>query len=194
MDITKKIEDFVSKSDTGLNESFRIGYENLEQVIPNIEENSVEQINEFEGTISIIGIILGAPSIIKNLAKAIGFLYKKIKKILGKEEESKAVEKIVNLSEKWKDLYIKSIRKILQAGNVFKSAGIDKDKERQATEAVFYTVIFGFAIYGGVISVQTIYNFIEDEGEMEHLQKGTIKSIISSIRAKEVKDFITKLF
>mgnify|MGYP007131705664 CR=1 FL=1 len=200
MDITEKIENYLSEVEIQheLNEDFRIGLENLKDEL-SITINEEEWVNEEridEAAITvpiIISTILAAPEVIKTLAKGIGFLYKKIKKLFGGEDESKGAEKIIEMAEKWHKAYIAVIRKALQMGGIFKAAGIkDKDMQKKATEVVFYTIILGFAVHGGVLTVKSFYHALET-AHLSHIKMATFKSILTHLKAKEVKDFITNL-
>lgn len=91
--------------DIQLDQLFEQGLRNLQEAevkeeIIHVDESTKNQLNESISVTLIISVILGTPSIIKTIAKSLGFLYKKIKKLFGGKEESKAVEGIVNFTEK----------------------------------------------------------------------------------------------
>lgn len=174
---------------------FEEGLRNLQEV--QIDEQEIEvsestkhQLNESISVTLIISVLLATPSIIQSIAKSVGFLYKKIKKLFGGKEESKAVEGIVNFTEKWHHMYISALRQILRMGGVFKSAGItDKDKQMKATEVVFYTIIFGFAVYGGVATAKSIMHVVH-HATPTHINMSTLEGVLTSVKSKEVANFV----
>lgn len=159
-----------------------------------LTEEQKRQVNEAVLSVTfIISLLLGAPSIIKSIAKAIGWVYKKIKKLFGGKEESKVAEKIIQLTEKWHGAYITALRQVLRMGGVFKAAGIkDKEKQKKATEVVFYTIILGFAVHGGFTTAQSIIKMIE-HSSTSHAHVTTMEAVLTAVKSKEVKNFITQL-
>lgn len=142
----------------------------------------------------IIAIILGLPSLLKTIVKTFGFFYKKIKKLFGGKEESSVEQKLIEFSDKWHHAYIKVLRQLLRAGGVFKSAGIEeKDKQEKATEVVFYTIIFGFAIHGGFTTAKGIMKIAEHPTHLLHIKHVTMEGILTGIKSKEVTSFIQKM-
>lgn len=182
-----------------LDKAFQQGLDELKTV--EVQEENIElnekqkrQMNEAVLSVTfIISLILGAPSLIKSITKAIGWVYKKIKKLFGGKEESDVAEKIIQLSEKWHQAYITTLRYVLKMGGVFKAAGMDdKKKQEKATEVVFYTIILGFAIHGGFTTVKSIMKMIE-HSSASHAHITTMEAVLTAIKSKEVKNFITQL-
>ncbi|KXB08935.1 hypothetical protein AKJ59_00280 [candidate division MSBL1 archaeon SCGC-AAA385M02] len=142
----------------------------------------------------IVSTILALPSLLKTIIKTFGFFYKKIKKLFGGKEESNVEQKLVELSDKWHHAYIKVLRQLLKTGGVFKSAGIeDKDKQMKATEVVFYTIIFGFAIHGGLATAKGIMKIAAHPTNLLHIKHATLEGVLTSIKSKEVRSFIQKM-
>jgi hypothetical protein len=76
---------------------------------------------------------------------------------------------------------------------VFKSTGIeDKEKQMKATEVVFYTIIFGFAVYGGVATAKSIMHVV-NHFNPSHLNMAALEGVLTSIKSKEVSNFIRGL-
>ena len=179
-----------------INESMRKGLDNLEKSKLTLEESYVEGEKLDEAAISvtlIISVLLAMPSVIETIANSIGFLYKKIKKLFGAKEESKAIEKIVELAEKWHHGYVATLRQILRIGGVFKSAGIeDKEKQEKATEVVFYTIIFGFAVYGGIATGKSILHMVKHM-DLSHINMASLEGVLTAIKSREVQSFIKKV-
>lgn len=182
-----------------LDEAFQYGLDELknsevkEEYIQLTEEQK-RQMNEAVLSVTfVISLILGAPSIVKAITKAIGWVYKKIKKLFGGKEESKVAERIIQLSEKWHHAYITTLRHVLKMGGIFKAAGIkDKEKQEKATEVVFYTIILGFAVHGGFTTAKSIMHMIQ-HSSTSHAHITTMEAVLTAIKSNEVKNFITQI-
>lgn len=169
-------------------------WDQMEDSADNIRltEEQKRQLNEAGVTpVFIIGLVLAAPSVIKMIVKAVGWVIKKIRKLFGKkEDESEAVEKIIEFTEKWHKAYIKVIEKTLQVGGVFRAANIDDKKQREmAAEVIFYTIIFGFAVYSGLASGKIIMNTLQT-ASTKNIEMGIVESIMTAIKSSELKEFI----
>lgn len=192
-----KFYDWIEEKE--LDEAFQQGLDELkatevqEEYIQLTEEQK-KQMNEAVLSVTfIISLILGAPSLIKAITKAIGWVYKKIKKLFGGKEESKVAERIIQLTEKWHNAYVTALRHILKVGGVFKAAGItDKEKQEKATEVVFYTIILGFAVHGGFTTAQSIIKMIQ-HSSTSHAHVTTMEAVLTAIKSKEVKNFIAQV-
>lgn len=157
-----------------------------------LTEEQRQQLNEAGLSIPfIIGIVMAAPSVIKIIVKAVGWIIKKVKKLFGKSEEpSEAVEKLIEFTEKWHKAYIKVIKKALEFGGVFKSAGIESEKNQEmAAEAVFYTIVFGFAVYSGLASGKIIINSMQ-EASLKNIEMGIVEGVMTAIKSGEIKEFL----
>ncbi|MFW6047479.1 MAG: hypothetical protein ACOCP4_06830 [Candidatus Woesearchaeota archaeon] len=78
-------------------------------------------------------------------------------------------------------------------GGVFKAAGIkNKEKQKKASEVVFYTIILGFAIHGGVLTIKSITSMLQ-HANTSHISVTTMEGVLTAIKSKEVKDFITQI-
>lgn len=195
--INKKIYKYIGMDydDIELNEAFETGWKNLKLL--KIEEEDLKSypINEEVVSITlIISLMLAAPSLIKNISKAIGFLYKKIRKLFGKEtNDPKSLQKLVNFTEKWHHAYIKTIQQILRFAGIFKKVNVtDKKTQEKVAETVFYVIIFGFAIHGGIATVESISHAIHSSS-VGHAQAATMEGVLTSIKTKEIKNFIATI-
>jgi len=180
-----------------LNQGFYDSLQSLGEMQPIDESHLVNNDRIDEAAISIaliISTILAMPSLIKNLASALGWLWKKIKKLFtGKEEDSVVVQKIIELTDKWHHLYITTLRQILKVAGVFKSAGIEeKEKQEKATEVVFYTIIFGFAIYGGVTTGKGLLKIAKNM-DLQNIKIVGLEGVLTSIKSNEVRTFVRKM-
>lgn len=169
--------------------SQEVVYENIQ-----LTESQKEQVNEAVVSATfIISLILGAPSLLKAITKALGWIYKKIKKLFGGKEQSAVEDKLVSMLDKWHHSYIVVLRQLLRAAGIFKAAGItDKERQEKATEVVFYTIILGFAIYGGVATTKSILHMVQ-HSNLSHAKITTIESVLTAIKSNEVKNFITQV-
>jgi len=192
--INKKIYKYLEKDyiNWELDEAFETGLKNLKSL--KVEEQDFRNYSINEEAISItliISLMLAAPSLIENIAKSIGFLYKKIRKLFGKEtDDSKSLQKLINITNKWHHAYIKTIMYIMKMAGIFKKAGVKNKKTQEKTaEAVFYVIIFGFAIHGGIATVESIRHAIS-HASVGHAQTATMEGIITALKTKEIKNFI----
>jgi hypothetical protein len=99
-----RLQKYLNEDNT-LDTLFKQGCENLQKIQIDdqniyVSESMRQKLDESISVTLIISLILGTPSIIKSISKAIGFLYRKIKKLFGGKDESKAAEKIVEFTEK----------------------------------------------------------------------------------------------
>jgi len=77
-----------------------------------------------------------------------------------------------------------------ELGGVFKSAGIeDKEKQMRATEVVFYTIIFGFAIHGGVTTGKALLKMVKS-ATLTKVNIATVEGVVTAVKSKEVTQFI----
>lgn len=193
MRIEERIDDYLLERE--LDEAFQMSYNELKSLNIEEQEQVTTPVNEAAVSVTlIISTLLAMPSIIENIAKALGFIYKKIRKLFGKsEEDSKAVEKIIKLSEKWHDSYIAVLRQILRMSGVFKQVGVkNKDTQKKITESVFYLIILGFAVHGGFATYKSI-NAVVAHAHLGHAKIGVIEGILTHLKAREVKNFISNL-
>ena len=163
----------------------------INEEIVEVNEETKQQLNEAAISVTlIVSVILALPSLLSSIAKSIGFIFGKIKKLFGGEDKSTAAEKVINFAEKWHHAYVKTLRQILRMGGVFKSAGItDKEKQMKATEVVFYTIIFGFAVHGGVTTGKSLIKMAKS-ATLTKLNITTLEGIVTAIKSKEVTQFI----
>lgn len=166
----------------------------VKEEIIQLTEEQKQQLDEAVISVTfIISLILAAPSIMKGITKALGWVYKKIKKLFGGKEQSSVEDKLVEMIEKWHHSYIVVLRQILRTGGIFKAAGItDKEKQTKATEVVFYTIILGFAIYGGITTASSIINMIK-HSSLSHGHITAAEAALTGIKSKEVKSFLAQL-
>ena len=185
-------------TDSELNQIFEGTLNDLENIdlneIYSVPDTEQEKIDESISAVFIISIIIALPSLFKTIVKTFGFFYKKIKKLFGGKEESSVEQKLVEFSNKWHRVYVKILRRILKTGGVFKAAGIkDKNKQITATEVVYYTIIFGLAIYGGVATVKGILTILKDTAAISSIKMVTLEGVLTSIKTKEITSFIQKI-
>lgn len=178
-----------------LDEVFKQGYHNLQSL--ELREQEFDfPVNEADpiSITLIVSTLLAAPSIIESIAKAIGFIYKKIRKLFGKsEDEGKVVEKLIKVSEKWHKSYIAVLRQILRATGVFKQVEVkDKGKQEMITESVFYLIILGFAVHGGIATYQSI-SYTVSHMSLGHTKMAAIEGALTHLKSREVKNFISQL-
>lgn len=130
----------------------------------------------------IISIVLSAPGLIKILAKSFSVVARAIKKLFRKnktKEGDSYAEKVINFTERWHESYIKVVVKTLTVAGVFKAAGIsDRAQQEKSARVVFYTIVFGFAVFAGYASVQSIYHYITNNA-VEHLSLGTAEAVLA---------------
>lgn len=197
MEITEKIDKYleVSQIEKELDEAFKEGYNNLQSL--NIEEQDevTTPINEEAVSVTlIISTLLAMPSIVESIAKSIGWIYKKIKKLFKKEEEeTEAVEKIIKVSEKWHKSYITVLKQILRFSGVFKQVGAKKEETKdKITESIFYLIILGFAFHGGIAAYSSISEAI-NHMHLGYGKKAVLKTALTHLKVKEVKNFVSEL-
>jgi flagellar motor component MotA len=78
-------------------------------------------------------------------------------------------------------------------GGVFKTAGItDKGRQEKATEVVFYTIIFGFAILGGVATGKSILH-VAKHMSLSNISFASLEGVLTSIKSNEVVKFIKSI-
>ena len=81
----------------------------------------------------------------------------------------------------------------MRAGGVFKSAGIeDKEKQMKATEVVFYSIIFGFAIHGGIATTKSIMHTAKHI-TLTNIKFATLESVLTGVKTREVTKFIKSI-
>lgn len=188
----------ITSIDDALAESY-IRFEAIDPSdIESIDNSVVQELQEFVITVPlIIGIILAAPGIIELLAKVFSKLSSAIKKLFKRDttnDSSDISEKILTFAHKWHKLYITLIRKTLSISGIFKKAGItDKSEQKKAAEVVFYTIVFGFAIYGGITTAKGIGSTISKVPAISDIAGISLEGILTAIKSSEVKQFINKL-
>lgn len=197
--VSEKLDIYLNEDENyQLNESFRKTLDTLnEQEI--IDESDKMHYNrglvneEVISATLIISLILGAPTIIKSITKAFGYIFNKIKKLFKKDKESDketVAEKIIKMTDKWHHAYITTLRQILRMGGVFKSAGItDKHRQEKATEVVFYTIIFGFAVLGGIATGKSVLH-VAKHMNLSNISLASLEGALTSIKSNEVVKFI----
>lgn len=172
----------------------------FESILINLKEEKIKrefvEIDRIDESVSItliISVILALPSLLKTISKVFGFFYKKMKKLFGGKEMSRTEELIVKLADKWHHHYIMILRQILKVAGVFKSAGIDEeDKQIKATEVVFYTIIFGFAVHGGIATAKGIWSVVNNISQ-NGLNLTILEAVLTAIKSKEIRTFIKKI-
>lgn len=166
------------------------------EVSESLTEEQQSELNEAGLSVPlIISMVLAAPSIIKSLTKAVGFIYKKLRGLFGgnQNDEETAIQKMIQFTEKWHHSYVKIVEKILKYGGVFKSAKMDDPhKQEKAAEVVFYTIIFGFAVYGGIASAKAITKMVKNTN-LHYIDMAALESVLTSVKAQEVKEFVSEL-
>lgn len=153
-----------------------------------LEEYKGDSLNESISATLIISMLLALPSAIQSLTKAFG----KILRMLFKrgDEEFTVIQKMLDFTEKWHHSYIKLIKGILNITGIFKKTNVtDEAAKDKVAEIVFYVVILGFAIHGGVASVKSIYSMIT-HSHTHHIGITTIETVLTQIKSKEVITFV----
>ena len=196
MKLEDKIDKFINEdyNDIILEKAFQQGYNNLIKLEETVqEEESLEPVNESLTVSVIISSILGMPGLVKLITKGIGFLYKKLKKTFGGKEESYVEDKLISFCDKWHHMYVNVLHNILKLSGVFKKVKIvDEEKQKKATEVVFYSIIFGFAINAGIATAEGIIHLIKSGG-LHHLGITGLEGVMTAIKSKEVVKFINQI-
>ena len=188
---THEIDEAFSQSHIALLDEL----ENLEVVHIKLTESQKVELLESISVTLILSILLAAPAIMKVLAKGVGFILNLIKKLFGKEPDEYAIlEKLIEIADKWHHAYIGIIEKILTFTGIFKSANIEVDDptRHKIAEVVFYVIIFGFGIHGGIMSGKSILHMVT-HSKISHLNTTVVESVLSVIKSKEVIDFVAGL-
>ena len=199
--LLNKLDTYINEEiDLSLNEGFDKTLESLKMSNPIDESHLVVYNNDRidEAAISvtlIISVLLAMPNIIKTIAKSFNFIFNKIKKLFKKDvkEDNGVIEKLIKMTDKWHHAYISTLRQILRMGGVFKSAGIkEKDKQEKATEVVFYTIIFGFAVMGGIATGKSILH-VAKHMSLSNISFASLEGVLTSVKSGEVVKFIKKI-
>lgn len=198
-ELLNKLNTYLNEEiELSLNEGFDKTLESLQMYKPIDESHLVEyngRVDEAVSVTLIISLILGMPTIIKTIAKSFKFVLDKIKKLFGKDtkEDEGVIEKLIKMTDKWHHAYIVTLRQVLRMGGVFKSAGItDKGRQEKATEVVFYTIIFGFAILGGVATGKSILH-VAKHMSLSNISFASLEGVLTSIKSNEVVKFIKSI-
>ena len=163
----------------------------IENRYPSLIESDQKKIQESLSVTLIISMLLAAPNLVKTLAKGVRFILQKLKII---KSDSNFLEGFIQFADQWHHKYILIIEKLLTYSGVFKAAGIAKDDESREKIAtvVYYVIIFGFGIHGGISSAKSIWSIIA-HGHYHHINMAVLESVLTSIKSKEVADFISNI-
>lgn len=158
----------------------------------NESEYTEDEINEALGPMLILSVLLAMPKVIELIVKAISIVIKTLKNMIGmkQSDETKIADTIIGFTHKWHKSYIKAIQFVLEKAKVFEKAKIvDDEDKKKAAEVVFYTIIFGFVVYGGIASVSAIAASVHNAS---HAGMATAEVVLTSVKTTEVKSFVTK--
>ena len=180
-----------------LDEAFYRGLQILESydLTDQCETANQEKTDEAFGVVAILGLVMAMPSFVKLVAKAFGWIYKKIVKLFTKKDidSPEFIDKIIIFAEKWHDKYIIVLEKILKIAGVFKAAKLeDHEKQKMAAEVLFYIIVFGMAVYSGVGATKAIITAIQNSSAA-HSKIAVIESVLTGLKSKEVKTFIQNI-
>ena len=132
-----KFKDFILEND--IDNYFKLSLEGLNSEDFSDESVGSIPINEAVGVSLIISLMLAAPGIIERIAKAVGWVINKIRKLFGKEKkEFEFIEKLIEFAEKWATGYVVAIEKILDVTGIFKKAGMTEKKEKREVATIIY--------------------------------------------------------
>lgn len=161
-------------------------------------QDEISQTNEAVGFLTIISIILAAPSLLEVFAKAFGKLIKAWKKLSGKENtESEKIESILHFAHKWHKLYTKALKWIFEKSGAYEKKGITTDVEKEKTaEFVFYIIVAGLAVYSGfqgIKAFQTGLQVVGKAGTYSGFSLAIFEAAMTAIKSKEVALFLKKI-
>ncbi len=178
------------KTNFYLEEAFKQTLKELDN-IQLTEKYDDTQLQEMFTPTLVISTILALPSMISSIVKAFSFVIKQVRKLFSDStEEFTIVTKLLEFTDKWHHSYIKVIEKILVFSGIFKRLNITDPKIRTlSAEVVFYTIIFGFAIHGGLASAKSVYSMVH-HGNLHHINVATLETVLTSIKSKEVVEFV----
>lgn len=196
---TDKVTDSLSKA---MADSFKeLGNEfksNEEEIQQDVE--STTNINEAVGAVAVIGIILAAPKLVELITKSVSKLFSVFRKFFTKkgaktpEQQEMVAKQIIEFTHKWHKSYIKGLKWVLKTAGVFKKANInDESTQLKTTEAIYYTIIAGLAIYSGVGAISAFKSAIATAADASHFSIGSLETAMSAVKTKEVSDFLKKI-
>jgi len=165
------------------------------------EAESVQtEVTEAVGVVAVLGIILALPKLTEILVKSLVKITATFKKFFKKnaaKSESEQIEvakNIIAFTHKWHKMYVKVLYLALKTAGVFKKANItNPDMQMKATEAIYYTLVAGLAIYSGVGAVSAFKAALTSSVEAGHFSLGALESAMSAIKSKEVTEFLQKI-
>ncbi len=173
-----------------LDEEVKKSLKSLEDV-SSLEKYEGDSLNEAIGATLVISMLLAMPSAIQSLTKAFG----KILRMLFKkgDEEFAVIQRVLDFTEKWHHSYIKLIKGILSITGIFKKTNVtDESAKDKVAEIVFYVIIFGFAVHGGIASAKSIFHMIS-HSNTHHIGIASIEAVLTQIKSKEIISFVRKL-
>lgn len=160
--------------------------------------DEISQTNEAVGFLTILSVILAAPSLLEVLVKAFGKLIKTWKKLFGKEgTESEKIESVLHFTHKWHKLYIKALKWIFEKSGAYEKKGITTEAEKEKTaEFVFYIIVAGLAVYSGFQGIKAFQSGMQTlakAGTYSGFSLATFEAAMTAIKSKEVVLFLKKL-
>lgn len=76
---------------------------------------------------------------------------------------------------------------------MFKQVGVkDKEKQNMVTESIFYLIILGFAVHGGIATYKSV-SYTISHMSLGHTKMAAIEAALTHLKSREVKNFISKL-
>lgn len=161
-------------------------------------QDEISQTNEAVGFLTILSVILAAPSLLEVMTKSFGKLIKLWKKLFGnKQDESKKIESILHFAHKWHETYIKALKWIFEKSGAYEKKGITTEAEKEKTaEFVFYIIVAGLAVYSGYQGIKAFkagLSAISSATAYSGFSLATFESAMTAIKSKEVVLFLKKL-
>jgi hypothetical protein len=190
--ILNEVELYMAEND--LDASFSIGLNVLtNEPIDECEPPNVKKVDEALTAVFLISFLLAMPNVMKILVKSFNLIYKGIMKLFGKTVDTPVfIEKLLKFAAKWHKSYIKVLKKILKVAGIFKAAKLDDDeKQTIAAEVLFYTLIFGAAVYSGIGAADAMIKAIQ-QSSLLHGKTAALEAVLTGLKSKEVGRFVSK--